>query len=63
MHKEKIINDLNEIFASLKYYKSPLDYEIASSLLDKSQIINSLDELFKDKKSIDEEEKDLMKNN
>ena len=63
MHKEKIINDLNEIFASLKYYKSPLDYEIASSLLDKSLIINSLDELFKDKKNIDEEEIDLMTNN
>ncbi|MBQ7240638.1 MAG: hypothetical protein IJS56_04270 [Bacilli bacterium] len=63
MSKEKIINDLNEIFTSLKYYKSPLDYEIASSLLDKSLIINDLDELFKDKKSIDEEEINLMTNN
>lgn len=63
MSKEKIINDLNKVFASLKYYKSPLDYEIASSLLNKSLIINSLDELFKDKKSIDEEEINLMTNN
>ena len=56
MSKEKIISDLNEIFTSLKYYKSPLDYEIASSFLDKNLIINNLDELFKGKKCIDEEE-------
>ena len=63
MSKEKIISDLNEIFTSLKYYKSPLDYEIASSFLDKNLIINNLDELFKGKKCIDEEEINLITNN